>query len=105
MPFEPMPASVRPRCMRVVGAAGELLIDGDQVLHGRDLGRQDDPVLGRGRSPPRGRPRAAPTARSPRGSPSACRAGFARRAFSFIRWVSSSWSSEPQLAPMRTGLS
>ena len=31
-------------------------------------------------------------------------AGFASLAFSSIRWVSSSWSSEPQLAPIRTVL-
>ena len=30
--------------------------------------------------------------------------GLGERAFSSIRCVSSSWSSEPQLAPMRTGL-
>ena len=33
------------------------------------------------------------------------RAGLVRVAFSSIRCVSSSWSSEPQLTPMRTGLS
>ena len=31
-------------------------------------------------------------------------AGWASLAFSSMRWVSSSWSSEPQLAPMRTVL-
>ena len=31
--------------MRVIGAARELAIDRDQVLHRRNLGRQDDAVL------------------------------------------------------------
>ena len=89
---------------RVVGARRQRLVDGDQVLHGRDLGRQDDAVarqadlLGAfGRIERRahhrlarhgaGIDRARPTWRS---RPSGV--------------VSSSWSSEPQLAPMRTAL-
>ena len=31
---------------RVIAARGEHAIDGDEILHRRDLGRNDDPVLG-----------------------------------------------------------
>jgi hypothetical protein len=41
MPFEPMPASVRPRMQRVVAARAELAIDRDQVLHAATL-QEDD---------------------------------------------------------------
>ena len=44
MPLEPMPASVRPRCSAWSERAGEFGVDGDQVLHAADLGRQDDLV-------------------------------------------------------------
>ena len=44
MPFEPMPASVRPEMQRVIGALAQHAVDGDEVLHRRDLGREDDAV-------------------------------------------------------------
>jgi hypothetical protein len=44
MPLVPMPASVRPRCKRVVGACRQIRIDGDQVLHLADLGGENDLV-------------------------------------------------------------
>ena len=31
---------------RIVAAARELAVDGDQILHAGDLARQDDPVAG-----------------------------------------------------------
>ena len=40
---------------RVVGARARAPVDGDQVLHGRDLGREDDPVARQARSPRRAR--------------------------------------------------
>ena len=89
---------------RVVGAARQLGIDRDQVLHRRHLGRQDDAVARQADLLGALRPTAAPTAPSPRASLRARRAAPPSAEFSSIRWVSSSWSSEPQLAPMRTGL-
>ena len=89
---------------RIVGAPREIEIDRDQILHRRHLGRQDDAVAAEpdllgalGREQRRLHHRLARH-----------RARIDRRrrscAFSSIRCVSSSWSSEPQLAPMRTGL-
>ena len=44
---------------RVVRAARDLAVDRDEVLHRRDLGREDDPVLGQAESPRRARPRSS----------------------------------------------
>ncbi len=55
MPFEPMPASVSPRCRAWSVRRGEVGIDGDELLHVGDFGRQDDPVARPARCvPPRG---------------------------------------------------
>ncbi len=42
MPFEPMPASVRPEMQRVIAAPRKLAVHGDEVLHVGYLARQDD---------------------------------------------------------------
>lgn len=93
----------RPRCPRahaprpgeaemdgVVGTAGEFLIDGDQVLHGRDLRRQDDPVAPEPGSPRRGPPRGEGRLIMASRVTQRMSRGWAEAAFSFIRWVSSS---------------
>ncbi len=104
MPFEPMPASVRPRCRAWSERAGELAVDGDQVLHAADLGRQDDACRAAGRSA------SAASADSSADCTIASRitctavSGEPASGFSSISRVSSSWSSEPQLTPMRTSL-
>ena len=102
MPFDPMPASVRPVESKV-GARGEQTIDLDQILHGAHFGGEHDLV---GREPKLNRPLGADQSRLP--SPLASRAaslGSGSFAFSSIRRVSRSWSRLPQFTPMRTGLS
>ena len=44
-PFEPMPASVSPRCERIVAARGELGVDVDEVADAADLGGKNDLVV------------------------------------------------------------
>ena len=44
MPFEPIPASVRPEVQRVVAARGEVAIDGDEILHAAHFRGENDPV-------------------------------------------------------------
>jgi hypothetical protein len=46
IPFMPMPASVRPRCSGIVAAGGELPVDLDEIAHARNLGRENDPIVG-----------------------------------------------------------
>ena len=88
---------------RVVAARGEVAVDGDEILHAGYLARKDDAVARRGRAPRRARRESSAdwtiASRMTARRPAAARA----RAFSSISRVSSSWSSEPQLTPMRTG--
>ena len=88
---------------RVVGAPRQVDIDGDQVLHRRDLGGEDDAVAREADllGPLGGEERRLHHRLAGDG---AHVGGVGSRAFSSIRWVSSSWSSEPQLTPIRTGL-
>ena len=46
MPFDAHAGLGEAEMDGVVGAARQILIDRDQILHGRNLGRQDDAVLG-----------------------------------------------------------
>ena len=88
---------------RVIAAPRELGVDGDQVLHVRDLAREDDAVAGQAER--FGELRAADRRGDERlAHMCAASSGFADFAFSSIRLASSSWSRLPQLTPMRTGL-
>ena len=106
MPLLPMPASVRPRCSAKSRARGEVAIHRDQLLHAADLARQHDAVARQAEF----HRRAAAESSAERISASRSDAAGvprSRRAawFSSISCAASAWSSEPQLAPMRTGLS
>ena len=88
---------------RVFAARGEPPVHVDQILHGDTFARSR---CGRGRPDllgQRGRAQRAFDIASM--FTSFASRGAAARAFSSIIYVSSSWSSEPQLTPMRTGLS
>jgi hypothetical protein len=90
---------------RMVGAARQFGIDGDQILHLADLGRQNDRL--------RGRPVSSASAADMQRRLDDGFAGHVARAQR--RTVGGvlvhqpgqqhSWSSDPQLTPMRTGLS
>ena len=88
---------------RVVAARREHAVDGDQVLHAGDLGREDDAVARQADLLGARAGEKRRTAPSPRASPRRRRADRRASAFSSIRLVRSSWSSEPQFTPMRTG--
>ena len=72
-----MPASVRPEVQRIVAAARELGIDGDQVLHVGNLARQDDAVARQARAPRRAARCRSRTRPAPRASRAPHRSGFA----------------------------
>jgi hypothetical protein len=87
----------------MVGAAGQFGIDGDQILNLANLGRQNDRLRGKagflgefGGSRADWMIASRVTSRALIGEPAW---------FSSISRVSSTWSSDPQLTPMRTGLS
>ncbi len=44
MPFDPSPASVKPKMQRVIALRGQLAVDRDQILHAADLRAEDDLV-------------------------------------------------------------
>ena len=90
---------------RVVGARGQEPVDVDEVADLGDLRADDDPVVARARSPRRARRIASPTRSSPRSSRRGRRAAPRIAALTSISSVRSAWSSEPQLTPIRTGLS
>ena len=89
---------------RVVAARGEVAVHRDQFLHAADLGAEHDAIGAAGRSRPRARPNPAPSGSAPRAArgrrPTARRGRGSRPSAA----SASAWSSEPQLAPMRTGL-
>ena len=90
---------------RVVAALGQAGVDLDEVLHAGDLRREDDPVVAE--------PRLLGQARRAQGGLdhgldhhlAAVAPARASAALASIISVSSCWSSEPQLTPMRTGFS
>jgi len=104
MPLEPMPASVRPRCRAkglrrarsrytaISSCTPETLADSTMRSAGRPI------------STARWAESRAERISASRSTAVASH-GVARRAFSSISCAASDWSSEPQLAPMRTGLS
>ena len=89
---------------RMVGALRERRIDGDQILHLADLGRQDDLVAAEADFSAASADSIAEATIASRVT-SAADTGAGDDALSSIMRVSSAWSSEPQLTPMLTGLS
>jgi len=87
---------------RVGATGGEAGVDIDEVADAADLGGEDDLSL---RKPWCSAAFAESSALTTMASIMTSRAGSGadRRLFSSIIFVSSDWSSEPQLTPMRTG--
>ena len=101
----PHPGLGQAQVERVVAARREQPVDVDQVADAGDLGADDDPVVAHARSASASSAERSAdssiasiiTSRASRGSASA--------ALASISSVRIAWSSDPQLTPMRTGLS
>ena len=95
----------QPEVERIVGARREPAVRVDEVAHARHLRRQDDPVVAEARLLGQlGGPHRRLDHRVDHHVAGVARLGGARRSPPSAS-VSSCWSSDPQLTPIRTGLS